>query len=140
VHAVLPFESNVDAVQDSPLTPVVGCSVMVVLALVKFRLPVSVAIWLMVRVPVVTLNVAVVAFATTVTDAGAVKAGDPLFPSVTTAPPTGAACDNVTVHVALPFEDIVEAVHDNALIFAGACSTMVALAVDPFTVPVSVAV
>jgi hypothetical protein len=89
---------------------------------------------------VVTLNVAVVAFAATVTDAGAVKAGDPLFPTVTTAPPAGAACDNVTVQVALPFEDIVDAVQVKALIFAGACNVMVVFAVVPFTVPVSVAV
>jgi hypothetical protein len=75
---------------------------------------------LAVRVPVVTLKVAVVAFAATVTDAGAVNAGDPVFPNVTTAPPAGAPCDNVTVHVALPFEDIVDAVHVKVLIVAGA--------------------
>jgi hypothetical protein len=95
---------------------------------------------LAVIVPVVTLNVTAVEFAGTVTDAGAVNAGAPLFVNVTTAPPAGAPCDNVTVHVALPFEDIVDAVHVNVLIFAGACSAMVALAVVPFTVPVRVAV
>jgi hypothetical protein len=89
---------------------------------------------------VVTLNVTAVEFAGTVTDAGAVNAGDPLFPTVTTAPPAGAPCDNVTVHVALPFEDIVDAVQFKELIFTGACSAMVALALVPFTVPVSVAV
>jgi hypothetical protein len=75
---------------------------------------------LTVRAPVVTLKAAVVAFAATVTDAGAVNAGDPLFPNVTTAPPAGAACDNVTVQVALPFEAIVDAVHVKPLIVAGA--------------------
>jgi hypothetical protein len=70
--------------------------------------------------PVVTLNAAVVAFAATVTDAGAVNAGDPPFPNVTTAPPAGAPCASATVQVALPFDDIVDAVHVNALIVAGA--------------------
>ena len=92
------------------------------------------------RAPVVTLNVAVVAFAATVTDVGAVNAGAPLFPNVTTAPPAGAPCDNVTVHVALPFESNVDAVQVKALIAAAACSAMVALALVAFTVPVSVAV
>jgi hypothetical protein len=90
--------------------------------------------------PVVTLNVAVIAFAATVTDAGAVNAGAPLFPNVTTAPPAGAPCTNVTVQVALPFESNVAAVHVKVLMVAGACNAMVALAVVPFTVPVSVAV
>ena len=90
--------------------------------------------------PVVALNVAVVAFAATVTDVGAVNAGDPLFPNVTTTPPAGAVCESVTVHVALPFGDIVDAVHVKAFIVAGACSAMVALALVAFTVPVSVAV
>ena len=86
------------------------------------------------------MKAAVVAFAATVTDAGAVNAGDPLFPNVTTAPPAGAACDNVTVQVALPFEAIVDAVHVKPLIVAGACSATVALALVAFSVPVSVAV
>jgi hypothetical protein len=95
---------------------------------------------LIVRVPVVTLNVAVVAFAATVTDAGAVNAGDPLFPNVTTAPPAGATCDSVTVQVALPFESNVDAVQDSPLTPVVGCSVMVALALVAFSVPVSVAV
>jgi len=88
----------------------------------------------------VTPNVAVVAFAATVTDTGAVKAGDPLFANVTTAPPAGAAWDRVTVHVALPFEDRLAAVQESALIVTSACSDTVAVAVVPLRVPVSVAV
>jgi hypothetical protein len=84
--------------------------------------------------------VAVVAFAATVTEAGAVNAGDPLFPTVTTAPPAGAPCDSVTVQVALPFESNVEAVQVKALIAAAACRAMVALALVEFRVPVNVAV
>jgi hypothetical protein len=49
---------------------------------------------------VVALNVAVVAAAATVTEAGTVKAGL-LLDSVTSAPPTGAAPDRVTVQVEL---------------------------------------
>jgi hypothetical protein len=95
---------------------------------------------LLVRVPVVTLNVAVVAFAVTVTDAGAVRTPEALLVNVTTAPPAGAACKSVTVQVALPFEDIADAVHVKVLIFAGAWRAMVVLALVPFSVPVSVAV
>ena len=86
------------------------------------------------------LNVAVVAFAATVTDTGTVSAGDALLVRVTTAPPTGAALDKVTVHVALPFEDQVAGVHESALMVTGACKVTVAVAVVPLRVPVSVAV
>jgi len=37
------------------------------------------------------LNVPVVAFAATVTEAGTINTGDPLFANVTTEPPAGAA-------------------------------------------------
>ena len=86
------------------------------------------------------LNVAVVAFAATLTDAGAVRAGDALLVKVTTAPPTGAALDRVAVQVALPFEERVAAVQESALMVTGACKVTVAVAVVPFRVPVSVAV
>ena len=86
------------------------------------------------------MNVAVVAFAATVTVAGAVRAPDALLVNVTTAPPAGAACASVTVQVALPFESSVDAVHVKALIVAAACNAMVALALVALTVPVSVAV
>jgi len=49
-------------------------------------------------VVVVAVNVAVVAAAATVTEAGTVKAALLLL-SVTLAPPVGAGCVNVTVHV-----------------------------------------
>ena len=86
------------------------------------------------------LKVAVVAFAATPTDAGTVSAGDALLVKVTTAPPTGAALDRVTVHVAVPFEERVAAVQESALMVTGACKVTVAVAVVPFRVPVSVAV
>ena len=69
-----------------------------------------------------------VAFAATVTDAGAFSAGDPLFVIVTTAPPTGAACDSVAVHDVLPFEFSVVAVHPSAVMVG---SEEVALTVPP---------
>ena len=86
------------------------------------------------------LKVAVVAFAATPTDAGTVSAGDALLVKVTTAPPTGAALDRVTVHVAVPFEERAAAVQESALMVTGACKVTVAVAVVPFRVPVSVAV
>lgn len=55
--------------------------------------------------PVDMLNVPEVALAATVIDAGTVNAGDALFVNVTTEPPAGAACDNVTVHTVLPLDD-----------------------------------
>jgi hypothetical protein len=53
---------------------------------------------LLLTVVVVTLNVAVRAAAATVTDRGTVSTVF-VFVSVTTAPPVGAACVSVTVHV-----------------------------------------
>jgi hypothetical protein len=139
VHIALPFELNAVAVHVSPLTVVGACSAIVVLTVVPFNVAASVAVWLIVSVPVVTLNVAVATFAATGTDAGAVNAGDPLFPTVTNTPPAGAACDSVTVHDALPFELNVAAVHVSPFMVADTCSAIVVLAVVPLNVPVSVA-
>ncbi len=140
VHVALPFEDSVAAVQESPLTVAVACKEIVAIAVVKLSVPASVAARVTDILPAVTLNVAVVAFAATVTDAGAVKTGDPLLAKVTTTPPVGAASDSVTVQVALPFEDSVVAVQESPLIVTGVCNEMVALAVIPFSVPVSVTV
>jgi hypothetical protein len=90
-------------------------------------------------VPVEILNTAFVAFAATVTDAGAVRTPEALLVNVTTAPPAGATCESVTVHVVLPLEDNVGP-QDSALMPVVGCSVMVALALVAFTVPVSVAV
>jgi hypothetical protein len=57
------------------------------------------ALWLLARLVVVALKVAVVAAAGTVTEAGRERAGA-LLDSVTAAPPMGAALLKVTVQVA----------------------------------------
>ncbi len=58
----------------------------------------TVAFWLLGTVPAVAVKVLVVDPAATVTEAGTVNSAL-LLDSVTDAPPAGAACDNVTVHV-----------------------------------------
>ncbi|MGO9256250.1 MAG: hypothetical protein ACLQU1_08115 [Bryobacteraceae bacterium] len=63
----------------------------------------TVAVWLLARVPVVALKLAVVAAAATVTDAGTVSEVL-LLDRVTTAPPAGAAWVKVTVQVDVEFE------------------------------------
>ncbi len=62
---------------------------------------VIVPLWLARMVPAVAVNVLLVDPAATVTEAGTVSCAL-LLDSVTDAPPAGAACDNVTVHVDVP--------------------------------------
>ena len=61
----------------------------------------TVAVWLLVTVPAVAVNVFVVAPPATVTVPGTVSVAL-LLDSETPAPPAGAAADNVTVHVDPP--------------------------------------
>ena len=112
VHVALPFEDRLAAVQESALIVTSACNVTVAVVVVPFNVAVRVAVRVADTVPVEMLNVAVVAFAATVADAGTVSAGEALFVKVTTAPPVGAACASVTVHSALPFEDRAAAVQD----------------------------
>jgi hypothetical protein len=86
------------------------------------------------------LNVTAVEFAGTVTDAGAVRAPEALFVSVTVAPPGAAAGDTVTRHVATPLDDNVIGVQVSPLRVDGATSETLAVAVVPFSVPERVAV
>ena len=86
-----------------------------------------------------TLNVAVLAFAATVTEVGAANADDALFVRVTTVLLV-AAFDSVTVQVVLPFEARLAAVQLSDVIVAGICSEMLALAEAPLSEPVRVAV
>ena len=60
-----------------------------------------VAVWLLMTVPAVAVNVLAVAPAATVTEPGTVSTAL-LLDSETAAPPIGAAPDNVTVHVEVP--------------------------------------
>ena len=91
---------------------------------------VIVALWLLPIVVVVALNVAVVAPAATVTDAGTLKAVLLLL-SVTIAPPVGAACVNVTVHVLEAFCPKLVGLHPSDDITTGATRLTVAFAELP---------
>ena len=139
VHVVPPFDVRLAAVQVSIVTVTGACRDIVAVALVPLSDPVSVAVWLTVRVPVDTLNVAVVAFAATVTEAGAVNAGDALFVRVTAVVLVG-AFDNVTVQVVLPFDANAVAVQVSDVMVATGCSDILTDAVVPLSDPVRVAV
>jgi len=69
---------------------------------------------LLLTVAVVTLNVADVAPAPTVTDAGTFNVALP-FESATTAPPDGADWLRVTVHVLEAFEPRIVGLHETAV-------------------------
>ena len=64
-------------------------------------------------VPVVAVKVAEVAAAATVTDAGTVRV-ELLLDRLTLAPPLGAACVRITVHVLEEFAPNVLGLQDNA--------------------------
>ena len=140
VHVVPPFEVSVVNVHARPRIVGGVTSDSVAVAVVLFNVPVRVAVWFVVIVPVEILNVPVVAPAATVTEAGTVKADDALLVNVTAAPPVNAASESVTVHVVPPFEVSVVNVHATPRIVGGVTSDSVAVAVVLFNVPVRVAV
>jgi hypothetical protein len=82
------------------------------------------------------VNVAVVLPDATVTETGTVSA-PALLDSVTTAPPV---FDTVTVHVELPPDPRLAGEHVSPLTTVTVASAMVAVAVPPFNVAVTVAV
>jgi hypothetical protein len=99
-----------------------------------------VAVVAAVTVLVVIVNVAVVAFAATVTDAGT-EADTLLLDSVTTAPPAGAAAVSVTVPVLLVPPVTLVGLTETADSFAGAgLIVSVAVLLTPLYVAVMVAV
>jgi hypothetical protein len=142
---VLLFAAIVEEVQLNPeivTGATAACNEIVAEAVLPFNAPVSVAVWLVEMVLVEILNVAELALAATVTEGGAVKADVALFVMLTTVPPTGAACDKVTVHDVPLFEEMLLDAQPRLVITgstAGACSESVADAWVPFTHPVSVA-
>ena len=85
------------------------------------------ALPLLLIVPVVTLNVPVVAVAATVTDVGTVKV-ELLFDRLTLAPPVGAACVRVTVQVLDAFCPRLLGLHDKLETVAEATRLRVVLA------------
>jgi len=91
-------------------------------------------------VPVLIVNVAVVALAATVTDAGTVSTVALVSISVTLAPPTGAAFESVTVHVVEEFGPRVWAAHSSEISVAGEpLSDRLAVCDEPDIEAVSVA-
>jgi hypothetical protein len=82
---------------------------------------------LLLMVPVVALKVAVVAAASTVTDAGTVRVGL-LLVRVTLAPPVGAACVRVTVQVLVKFGPRLVGLQTSEETSTGATRLMLALA------------
>lgn len=134
---MLAFDARVVVVQFSPVT-VAGaagtCSEICVDAPPPLSDPESTAVWLVDTVPAEMLNVAELAFAATVTDAGAVSVAEAVFPSVTTAPPVGAACDKVTVQLVLPFDNKVVVLHDKPVTVGRGCWLPVMVAVPPLAV------
>jgi hypothetical protein len=85
----------------------------------------------------VAVNVAVVAEAATVTEAGTVNADDRLLERVTVEPPEGAALERVTVQVVLEEADRAVVAHASAAGVTGATSAMLAVLVTPIKVPVT---
>ena len=82
--------------------------------------------------PALALNVAVVALATTVTEAGTVRTLAMPPEMAITAPPTGAAPINAMVQVVLALEARLEALHCSEETKAVATSGMVADLEKPF--------
>ena len=89
VHVLEAFCPRLVGLQASEDTVTGGTRVIVALADVLLYVAVTVAVWPLLIVVVVALNVAVVAPAGTVTDVGVVSAAL-LFETVTVAPPAGA--------------------------------------------------
>ena len=90
--------------------------------------------------PVEMLNVAVVAFAATVTEDGAFNKSAAQLVNVTTAPPTGAWFDRVTVQTPLALDPSALGVHCSDVTVTDAWKLIVVDAVDPLREPVRVAV
>jgi hypothetical protein len=82
---------------------------------------------LLLIVVVVALNVAVVAAAATVTDVGTVSVAF-VFVSATTAPPVGAACVKVTVHMLEAFGPRLVGLHTSVDTNTGATRLILAFA------------
>ena len=139
-QVVLAFEDKAVAVQLNADNDVANCRDSVAVAMVPFSVAVSEAPWFAGTVPVEMLNVALTAPAATVTEAGTVKIAGALLVSVTTVPPLSAAADSVTAQVVLAFEDKVVAPQLNPVTPGSVWRVSLVVAVDPFSVAVSVAV
>jgi len=130
VQLVVPAAVKVVVVQVMDDTVKVVVRVKVVLCELLFNVAVTVAVELLLRVPVVALKVAVVAPADTVTEAGTVKAAELVLVRATSEPPAGAAPLRVTVQVLelLELRALAVQASDDTVTDAGAVRVTMVLA------------
>ena len=102
------------------------------------KVAVTVAAWLLAMTPAVAVNVAVVAAAGTVTDAGTVSKAL-LLESETSDPPAGAGFESVTVQVEAALLARLVGAQETPVKEAGASNEIVAVCEAPFNVAVTVA-
>jgi hypothetical protein len=126
VQVLEAFAPRLVGLQESDDTSTGATRLIVVFAELLY-VAVTVALWSLGMAPVVALNVAVVAAAATVTDAGTVSVGLVLV-RVTIAPPAGAALVRVTVQALDPFRPRLVGLHASDDISTGAVRLIVALA------------
>jgi len=138
VHVLVPLELTVVGLHASDDSVTGGASVTVAVFETPLSVAVTVTLWLLVMVPAVTVKVAVVAFAATVTEDGVVN-NELLSDSVTVVPPVGAAELSVTVHVLVPLELTVVGLHASDDNVTGADRLTVAVCETPLSVAVTVA-
>lgn len=133
MQLVLALEPNEFDMHPSDVTVTATCRDTVVNALLPFDDAVSVAVWFAEMFPAEMTNAAVVDPDATVTDVGTVSTDDALLPIVTTVPPAGAACDNVTMHAVLPLELNMDRVQARVLIEVDCCCTVVCSEISTLT-------
>jgi hypothetical protein len=136
VQLLVPLGPRVVGLHASVVTTVGATRLMVICELFP-NVAVTVPEWLVVKLPVVALNVAVVDPAGAVTDVGTVNAVFVLA-SATVAPPAGAAWLSVTVQLLVPLGPRVVGAHTKAVTCRGV-NVIVTLCEPPPSVAVTVA-
>jgi len=139
VQVVVAAEATEFGEQDKPEIAGGGGFTVTEAVAVPFNVAVTVTVWLLATVPAVAVKFAVVAPATTITDAGTVRAA--LFEeSPTGDPPAGATADSVTVQLVVAPEATEPGEHNTLEIeVAGVeAMTVTAAVAVPFMVAVTV--
>lgn len=139
VQVLAEFGPRLVGLQSRVETTTEEVSVRVAFAELPLYVAVTVALELPLRVGVLTVKLAVVAAAAIVTLAGTVSR-ELVLARATTAPPAGAACDRVTVHVADEFDARVVGVQVRVGAETGAVKVTITLAAPSASVAVMVAV
>ena len=136
MQLLVPLGPRVVGLHASAVTTVDATKLMVACELFP-SVAVTVAAWLVAKVPVVALNAAVVDPAAIVTDVGTVSVAL-VFVSATVLPPAGAAWFRVTVQLLVPLGPRVVGLHAKAVTCMGV--NVIVTFCDPFpNVAVSVA-